>query len=131
MFLNSQPRFQSFKASWKLTCFNWSGFEPTTYCSTTAFIFLSDHEVSQDLEEDGENDGGEHGGDEHLLGRDDLHVDHLDEGEANGTSEAAVSHDELFLKVDSFDTAPVGEPRQAVDAFLNNNNKKSILMVPI
>jgi hypothetical protein len=31
----------------------------------------------------------------------------------------------LFLKVDSFDTTPVGEPRQTVDAFLNNNNKNS------
>jgi hypothetical protein len=119
----------SFEASRKLTCFHWSGFEPTTYCSTTAFTFLSDHEVKQDLEEDGEYDGGKHGGDEHLLGRDDLHVDHLDEGEADGTSEAAVSHDELFLKVDSFDTTPVGEPRQAVDAFSTITIKIQIIFL--
>ena len=78
--------------------------------------------VYADLKEDCEDDGGKHGGDEHLLGRDDFHVDHLDEGEADGASEAAVSHDELFLKVDSFDTLPVGEPRQAVDAFITTTN---------
>ena len=73
--------------------------------------------INDDLKEDREDNGGEHCGDKHLLGRDDLHVDHLDKGEANGTPEAAIGHDKLFLKIDSFDTMPVGQPRQSVDAF--------------
>ncbi len=71
------------------------------------------------LEEDCEHDDGERGGDEHLLGRDDLLIDHLHQAESDRAPEAAVSHDELLLQVDLVDPPPIRQEDQSVNACMH------------
>ena len=67
--------------------------------------FLYSKEIDQisdssALDEDGEDNDGQGGGLEHLGRVDLLLVDHADQGEAHGSSEAGVAHDELRSEVD-------------------------------
>ncbi len=68
------------------------------------------------LEEYGEHDDRQRGGDEHLLWRDDLLLDHFDQTEPYRPPEPPVGHDELLLQVNLADAAAVRKEHEAVHA---------------
>lgn len=58
--------------------------------------------MSDDLYENGEDDNGQGGADKHLTRTNSTGLQHFNQRETDSTTQSAVRHDELFLKIDWF-----------------------------
>ena len=81
------------------------------------------------LNENGEENNGKRSRDKHLTRVDDTRQKHLNQGEADSSSQSSVSHDKLLLQVDWLEPESIGNGRQDKNSWLEKKTREKETLI--